>query len=89
MDNQSPNGPDIAVKVNSLKFPETNPNLLDTAAQYGDICYRTKFELADRSGVCGAGLCEIESHLCSTMTCSNKLREGTYNYNTKLTLIPF
>ena len=63
-----------------LSREKTNTNL-DTVCHYGHITFRSKFEMADRSGIGGAVLSELESQHLVIATCSIKLREGKYiNY---------
>ena len=74
------NGPDIAVQVFdfTLNCPEVDFTclFLDTQSNYGACTHRSKAEMGDRTGLCGAVLMEIESRHNSTFTCPVKSREG-------------
>ena len=45
---------------------------------YGHITYRSKIEMADRSGLSGAVLCEIESYHNAIKACPIKQLEGKF-----------
>ena len=53
---------------------------LDSASLYGHINYRSKSEMADRTGSPGAVLNELESRNCSYLGCIHKIREGMTFY---------
>ena len=74
------NGLGIVAQVNQIKINQKiflKLFLLDTQSNFGTITHRSKAEMADRTGLCGAGLMELESRHNSTMTCPIKSREGT------------
>ena len=77
----SPSGLVIEVKVSLIdhsnyNYPWDYIFVSDVHSNFGHVTHRSKGEMGDRTGLCGAGLMELEARHNSILTCPIKSREG-------------